>query len=266
MTIMKIGYIQNSPIFGDKQKNLRSTDDLLIGVKADLIVLPELFATGYTFTSMEEVAGLSEDTDGETSHFLCQKSLDTGAIIVAGFIEREGNTYYNSSLLIYAGKLIGVYRKLHLFNKEKLFFTPGSYPLTVYEVNGCKIGLMICFDWIFPEVCRVLALKGAQLIAHPSNLVMPYCQQAMTVRCLENRVFAVTANRVGIEKRGSDEFKFTGGSQITSCNGEILSAAPPNSPAMDFVTVDLARANNKMINPYNDVLLDRRPEFYQQLV
>ena len=263
---MKIGYVQNSPIFGDKQKNLESIDELLRGVRADLIVLPELFATGYAFTSMKEVDGLSEDTDGETSRFLCQKSLDTGAIIVAGFVERESHTCYNSSFLIYAGKVIGIYRKLHLFNKEKLFFTPGNYPLTVYEVNRCKIGVMICFDWIFPEVSRVLALNGALLIAHPSNLVMPWCQQAMTIRCLENRVFAVTANRVGIEKRGDDEFIFTGGSQITSCNGEILLSASKDSPGMDFVTIDLNQANNKMINPYNDVILDRRPEFYKQLV
>jgi predicted amidohydrolase len=263
---MKIGYVQNSPIFGDKQKNLESIDELLCGVRADLIVLPELFATGYAFTSVEEVPGLSENTDGETSRFLCQKSLDTGAIIVAGFVEREGHTYYNSSFLIYAGKVIGIYRKLHLFYKEKLFFTPGNYPLTVYEINGCKIGVMICFDWIFPEVSRVLALNGAQLIAHPSNLVMPWCQQAMTIRCLENKVFAVTANRVGIEKRGDDEFIFTGGSQITSFNGEILSSASQDSPGMDFVTIDLNQANNKMINPYNNVILDRRPEFYKQLV
>jgi predicted amidohydrolase len=263
---MKIGYIQNSPIFGEKQKNLNSIDELLTGVKSDLIVLPELFATGYTFTSVEEVESLSEEAEGETSRFLCQKSLDTGAIIIAGFIEREGHNYYNSSFLVFDGKITGIYRKLHLFYKEKLFFTPGNYPLRVYEIKDFKIGMMICFDWIFPEVSRVLALKGAQLIAHPSNLVMPYCQQAMRTRCLENKVFAVTANRAGIEKRGDDKFIFTGGSQITSCNGEILSSAPQDSQYVDFVTIDLNQADNKFINPYNDVLHDRRPEFYEQLV
>jgi predicted amidohydrolase len=95
---------------------------------------------------------------------------------------------------------------------------------------------------------------------------MPYCQQAIRTRCLENKVFAVTANRVGIEKRGDDEFIFTGGSQITSCSGEVLSSAPRDSQYIDFVTIDLNQAGNKLINPYNDVLLDRRPEFYEQLV
>jgi len=259
---MKVGYIQNSPIFGDKQKNLILVSELVIDCKADLIVLPELFATGYAFTSIDEVASLSEEADGMTSQFLCQMSLNTGAIIVAGFVERDKDKYYNSSILTYEGKIIGTYRKLHLFYKEKLFFTPGNYPLTVYEVNGCRIGMMICFDWIFPEVSRTLTLKGAQIIAHPANLVMPYCQKAMSTRCIENRIFAVTANRVGIEKRGGDEFQFTGGSQITSYNGAVLSSASQDSPGVGFVDIDLTEADNKMINPYNDLIQDRRVDFY----
>ncbi len=263
---MRIGYIQTSPIFGEKDTNLNTVDDLLKGIQADIIVLPELFATGYSFTSTEEVNSLSENVIDKTSSFLCQKSLDTGAIIAAGFVERDGNSYFNSSMIVYAGSVKGVYRKLHLFNNEKLFFTPGNYPLMVYMINGCKIGMMICFDWIFPEVSRVLALNGAQIIAHPANLVMPYCQQAMITRCIENRIFAVTANRIGVEKRGEDEFRFTGGSQITSYNGDILSLASKDTSCIDFIEVDLSLADNKKINPFNDVLTDRRSDFYKQIV
>jgi predicted amidohydrolase len=260
---MKIGYIQNNPLFGEKEKNLASVGEMLEGVEADLIVLPELFATGYTFTSVEEVAALSEEAVGKTSDFLCRKSLETGATIVAGFIEREGDVCYNSSLIVSSGKIIGTYRKLHLFYKEKLYFTPGNRPLEVYPVNGIKIGIMICFDWIFPEVSRVLALQGAQIIAHPSNLVMPWCQQSMQTRCLENRVFAVTANRIGTERRGEDENTFTGGSQVVSSNGGIMVSAPADSPSADFIGIDPAMADNKMINPYNNVISDRRVEFYK---
>jgi len=259
---MKIGYVQNAPLFGEKDQNLEAVDSLLSGVNAGLIVLPELFATGYNFVSVEEVAGLSEDAGGETARFLCRKSLETGAVIVAGFVERDGDCYYNASMMVNAGAVVGIYRKLHLFNREKLFFTPGDYPLTVYQVNGCRIGMMICFDWIFPEVGRALALKGAQVIAHPSNLVLPYCQQAMTTRCIENRIFAVTANRVGVENRGGDEFRYTGRSQITSCRGEVLSSAPEDTSFVDFREVDPELADNKMINPCNNVLADRRPGFY----
>jgi predicted amidohydrolase len=262
---MRIGYIQTSPVFGEKQKNLDAVDKMLSGNKADLIVLPELFATGYTFQTIGEVTDLSENPDDVTSRFLCQKSLETGSAIVAGFIERDGNSYYNSASLISSGKIIGIYRKLHLFNKEKLFFSPGTISLKVYEIKGVKIGIMICFDWMYPEVSRILALQGAQVIAHPSNLVLPYCQEAMKTRCIENRLFAVTANRIGTEIRGTDEFKFTGGSQIISCNGEILSSAPNDSPSIDFVDIDPTLADNKMINPYNDLLNDRRSDFYTLL-
>ncbi len=255
---MKIGYVQTSPIFGEKKKNFEQVISLLDEVKADLLVLPELFATGYTFTSKDEANQLAETSDGETAEFLKQISKLTGAIIVAGFVEKEGENIYNSSLLVYENKVIDTYRKLHLFNKEKLWFTPGDKPLFVYDIKGLRIGVMVCFDWIFPEVSRTLALKGAQVIAHPVNLVMPYCQQAMITRCLENRLFAVTANRIGNEKRGEDDFTFTGGSQITSFDGKILSSGSKDKPFVDVVEIDEKHADNKMINKYNDVLKDRR--------
>jgi len=259
----KIGYIQNSPLFGEKEKNFDKIRKLVGNTTADLIVLPELFATGYTFTSQEEVEKLSESTQDETANFLKEISLKTGAVIVAGFIEKENGKYYNASMMVYQNKVIDTYRKIHLFNKEKLWFTPGNKPLSVHKFNGMKMGMMICFDWIFPEVSRSLALSGAQIIAHPCNLVMPYCQQAMVTRCLENRIFAVTANRIGNEKRGTDNFTFTGGSQITSFDGKILSSAPKDKIFFDVVEVDRNLADNKMINEYNDILKDRRKEFYQ---
>jgi predicted amidohydrolase len=232
---MKIGYIQNSPLFGAKEKNFEGVRSLLDGVSADLLVLPELFATGYTFTSKEEVIGLAETAAGKTAGLLKELSLATGAIMVGGFIEISNSNVYNSSLIVSDGEVLDTYRKIHLFYKEKFWFSPGDKPLKVYCVNDMKIGVMICFDWIFPEVCRTLALKGAQVIAHPSNLVMPYCQKAMVTRCIENRVFAVTANRIGNEKRGNDEFNFTGASQIISTDGKSLSYATEKTQHISVV-------------------------------
>lgn len=260
---MKVGYIQNSPLFGEKEKNFNQVRKLIGDIKADLIVLPELFATGYTFTSKEEVKNLAETNDDETANFLKEISTKSGAIIVAGFIEKDDGKYYNSSIMVYKNKVIDTYRKIHLFNKEKLWFSLGNKKLSVHNINGLKIGMMVCFDWIFPEVSRTLALSGAQIITHPSNLVLPYCQQAMTTRCLENRVFAVTANRIGNEKRGKDDFTFTGQSQITSFDGRIISSAPKDKIFIEVVEIDITKANNKMINEYNDVLKDRRVEFYK---
>lgn len=259
---MKVGYIQTNPIFGNKEKNFREIENLSVNLKADLFVLPELFATGYTFTSKEEVYSLAENTKGKTSQFLIELAKNTGATVVGGFPEKEGDKLFNSALIVSENGVIGTYRKLHLYYKEKLWFNPGDKPLRIYSINGVNIGIMICFDWIFPETTRTLALLGANIIAHPANLVLPYCQKAMVTRCLENRVYAITANRIGQEKRGEDNFKFTGGSQITSYNSSILSSAPLDKLFVGTAEIDINLTRNKKLNEYNDLLGDRRNEFY----
>ena len=259
---MKIGYVQTAPIFGEKRQNFRQVEDLLRNIKADLIVLPELFAVGYTFVSKEEAESLAEDLNGTTAQFLKRMAKSTESAIVGGFIEREKNKIYNSAIIVSDTSVIGTYRKVHLYYKEKLWFSPGNHALKVYEVNKFNVGIMICFDWFFPETARTLALLGADIIAHPANLVLPYCQKAMVTRCLENRVFAITSNRIGQEKRGVDDFNFTGASQITSYDGTILSSAPIDKIYADIVDIDINNARNKKLNNYNDLLADRRTEFY----
>ncbi|MFX0076437.1 MAG: nitrilase-related carbon-nitrogen hydrolase [Candidatus Hermodarchaeota archaeon] len=259
---MKVGYVQISPIFGEKHKNFEQVEKLTSNLEADLIVLPELFATGYAFISKKEAYSLSEKRDGETGEFLISLAQKTNAIIVAGFAEKDGNQIFNSSLIVSDKEVLGTYRKIHLYYKEKLWFSPGNKPLEIYDINNIKIGIMICFDWFFPETIRSLALLGADIIAHPANLVLPYCQRAMITRCLVNRVFAVTSNRIGKEVRGEDNFQFTGGSQITSFNGDVLSSAPKDKNHIDFVEIDVNKARDKNLNKYNNVIEDRRTELY----
>jgi predicted amidohydrolase len=259
---MNVGYIQTSPIFGEKETNFKQVLELISNVKADLLVLPEFFATGYTFISKKEAESLSEGLDGPTAQFLKNLSKKTSATIVGGFIEKEKENLFNSAMIISKSKLLGVYRKLHLYYKEKLWFTPGDRPLEVYKINGVNIGIMICFDWLFPETARTLALLGADIIAHPANLVLPYCQKAMITRCFENRVYAITANRIGQEIRGEDNFKFTGGSQLTSYDGIVLSSAPTDKIFVDFIEIDTDKVRNNKLNEFNDVLKDRRKNFY----
>ncbi|MFX1477629.1 MAG: nitrilase-related carbon-nitrogen hydrolase [Promethearchaeota archaeon] len=259
---MKVGYIQTNPIFGEKERNFSEIDKLIENLEADLIVLPELFATGYTFISKEEAISLAEDKYGETATFLTNISNDTGAILVGGFIEKHKKNIYNSSLIVSNKGIIDTYRKIHLYYKEKIWFSPGDKPIKVFDINNIKIGIMICFDWIFPEMARSLMLLGADIIAHPANLVLPYCQKAMVTRCVENRVYAITANRIGEEQRGEDNFKFTGASQITSYNGSVLSSAPPDKLFIDFVDIDIFKARNKKLNTYNDLKEDRQTHYY----
>jgi predicted amidohydrolase len=112
---MKIGYIQNSPVFGAKERNFDEIRLLLDGVRADLLVLPELFATGYAFTSKQELNELAETLDGITSAFLKELSEMTGAAMVAGFAEIDKNLIYNSLMIVSDGEIIDTYRKIHLF-------------------------------------------------------------------------------------------------------------------------------------------------------
>ncbi|MFO7616705.1 MAG: nitrilase-related carbon-nitrogen hydrolase [Bacteroidales bacterium] len=260
---MIAGFIQNDPVFGDKQHNFKQVFALAGNIRADLLVLPELFATGYTFTSVDEAASLAEPVDGPTAQFLSELSSLTGAAVVAGFIEQDGKALYNSSLIVSGNQTLGTYRKIHLFNREKLWFSTGNKAPEVFEAAGCRIGVMICFDWFFPETARTLAFKGAQVIAHPSNLVMPYCQRSMPVRCLENRVFAITANRIGREIRGPDDFHFTGASQVTGHKGDILLQAPTDRPHVALVEFDPALADDKNLNDHNHLFNDRRTDLYR---
>lgn len=260
---MKVGYLQTNPIFGEKEQNFNEIEKLISNLKADLIVLPELFATGYTFISKEEAVSLAENINGKTSQFLLKIAKNTGAVIIGGFVEKEGNKIYNSAMMVSNKGVIGTYRKIHLYYKEKLWFSAGDKPLKIYNVNSVNIGIMICFDWIFPETARTLALLGADIIVHPANLVLPYCQKAMVTRCLENRVYAVTANRIGKEIRGEDDFTFTGASQITSYDGKVLSSAPVDKISSGFAEIDIEKVRDKKLNNFNDIFEDRRKDFYK---
>jgi len=261
---MRIGYVQTYPIFGEVAHNLEAVQELMCRSTADLWVLPELFATGYQFVSQEEVNALAEPVpDGPTTRALVGFAREEDCFIAAGLAESAEGNVYNSAVLVGPDGLVACYRKVHLFSKEKLWFTPGDAPFPVADIGCAKIGVMICFDHLFPESARSLALNGAEIIAHPSNLVMPvYAQLTMRARALENGVFTVTANRVGVEARSDETLRFTGESQIVSPTGEILASSPAEGEDVRVIEVDPAQARDKSLNAVNDRLADRRPDMY----
>jgi 5-aminopentanamidase len=261
---MKAGFYQFNPAFGKKEANLKKVLSAITDADADLLVLPEFFATGYQFVSQEEVAELSEPIpDGDTTERLSELSRQKGIYLIAGLPERDGDRFFNSAVLSGPDGFIGVYRKTHLFFEEKLYFSPGDTGFKVWDTKTGRIGMMICFDWFFPEAMRALALMGADIIAHPSNLVLPYCPAAMPIRCLENRVFAVTANRIGEENRKAGQsLRFIGQSQITSPEGKIVMRAPENDEALLIAEINPEKARNKNLNHLNNIFDDRRPEMY----
>ncbi len=264
---MKAGFYQFNPSFGKKEENIEKVVLAVRETDIDLLVLPEFFATGYQFVSHDEVADLSETIpQGQTTEALLALSREKGIYIVAGLPEMAGDKFYNSAVFTGPEGLIGVYRKTHLFFEETLFFTPGDTGFKVWDTKIGRIGIMICFDWFYPESARTLALMGADVVAHPANLVLPFCPDSMPVRCLENMIFAVTANRTGTEQRKENQsLTFIGKSEIVSPRGEILIRAPEDEEVIMVMDIDPAAARDKSLNQFNDILRNRKPQFYGPL-
>lgn len=260
---MLVSLYQNDPVFGEIEENLAEVLEEVESEDFDLLVLPELFASGYLFENRGEARSLgSEAGKGEIFESLARLAKEKKGVIVYGFPEIAGEKLFNSSAAVFPDGTFRVYRKIHLFNTEKDIFDPGDGGFSVFEFDGVRLGMMICFDWIFPEAARKLALLGAQIICHPSNLVLPHCPTAMITRALENRVFTVTANRIGEETRDEMELTFIGKSRIIAPTGKVLEELGEDRPGLIVTEIEPELADNKRITDRNQVLEDRRPEFY----
>ncbi|MGI6197662.1 MAG: nitrilase-related carbon-nitrogen hydrolase [Candidatus Cloacimonadaceae bacterium] len=262
----RVSVLQYEPKFLKQEENLEVVKRMLNGLQTDLVVLPELALSGYVFVEMDEVMQIAESVpDGKCFQALLKVAKDNDFSIVYGFAERAGDLVYNSSALLNPDGSYHVYRKTHLFYREKLFFEPGDTGFAVYPAKGgVKIGMMICFDWQFPESARTLAMRGAQIICHPSNLVLPWCQQAMITRSLENRVFTITSNRIGTEINGDQQQTFTGAAQILGTKGEILARMETEGVGIETREIDPSLALDKSVSSLNGVFADRRPDFYER--
>lgn len=267
LSTIKTGCVQFCPEFGETAANIRKIIEFTERADCNLLVFPELTTSGYEFKNRDEVFELALELDNgaEIAQFKCL-SAETDTVLVFGFAERAGDKVFNSSALIEPDGSVTIYRKIHLFDQEKFRFDPGDRPLDVKSTKVGRIGMMICFDWIFPEVARVLALKGAQLICHPSNLVLPYHQRSMFARSVENGVFTLTCNRIGTEDRAGRELTFTGCSQILSTRGETLASASEKGEEVVSAQIDPSVADDKDLTSNNHILNDRRPEFYNGLI
>ncbi len=188
------------------------------------------------------------------------------ATIVAGFPERtdDSQTIYNSAAVIHSGGLQATYRKSHLWDQEKLWFTPGQDAPRVLDTPHGRIGVLICYDLEFPELTRTLALAGAELITVPTNWPVgphpPGERPAEVIVAMAaahgNRVFIACCDRAGTE-RGQEWHQ---GTSIIDSDGWVVSAQPGIGPAA--AEVDLALAREKTYTGLADAFADRRPELY----
>ena len=243
---------------------------------ATLIVLPELATTGYTFASREEAYAHAEPVpEGPTVAAWEAFAREHGVHLVGGIAERDGVRLFDTAVLIAPDGYVGRYRKTHLWNQEKLWFTPGDEGLPVFETTIGRIGLLICWDIWFPEVPRLLAQQGADIIASINNWVWtppPLFDEAgrcmatyltMTAAHVNNVVIAA-ADRVGTER----DSRFLGCSVIAGTNGwPIGRVAGPEEETILSAEIDVVAARSAPIwNDLNDLLRDRRTDLYDGML
>ncbi len=264
--------VQFTPIFGDKNGNRERMSALIRDVEADIIIFPELATTGYCFVNAEEAQQYAEYADGATFQYFHTLAQEKQSVIICGFAEmiadKSGTIQtYNSAMIIQPTPITIplVYRKTHLFYKEKYCFTAGNTGFFVVQhaLKDVRIGTMICYDWRFPEAARTLALMGADFIACPSNLITEVWVRTMPARAVENGVYLSVANRAGAEDRIGEVVSFNGQSAMYDTLGKTIAHANATDDAILLATVDIQKARNKAFNSENHLFHDRRPSMYE---
>lgn len=262
--MLKIAQIQFNPQVGEPGKNHNTVSRLLAQTRdARLVILPELANSGYNFLNRDHALSMASTVE-ESNYvdMLVENANRQNRYIVSGFHEREGEMLYNTSLFVTPGGKIGKYRKIHLFMNEKQIFSRGNLGLPVFNLDDYKLGMLICFDYLFPEVWRIMALKGADMIAHPSNLVTYKAFKVVPAQALINRFFIFTTNRTGTER----DIAFSGRTFAVDPEGEVIAEASVANEEILFTEIDPMQARNKMLTVKNHVLDDRFPELYGDIL
>ncbi len=238
---------------------------------AKLICFPECALTGYCFDSIGEARPFAQTVPGPATSAFTNVCRELGVFAVFGLLESDGSRLFNAAALVGPNGLIGSYRKVHLpYLGIDMKTTYGDRPFEVFEIEGLKIGMLICYDAAFPEATRSLAILGADLILLPTNWppgAECVAEHTLNTRAMENAVYFLAVNRVG-EERG---FRFIGRSRICGPSGCTLASTESTEAAILFADIDPQAARNKRVNRVPgkhaiDRLADRRPELYGPLV
>jgi predicted amidohydrolase len=273
MARTSIACAQIDCVLGDPKINLEKIVGCMRSAaerEAKLVMFPECALTGYAYNSLHEAIPFAEKIDGRSSEAVAEVCRETGTHAIAGFIETDGDKFYNAAMVVGPDGVIGSYRKVHLpFIGIDRFVTPGDRQFNIFELPFGKVGVNICYDISFPEAARVLKLKGAELIALVTNwpeAAWRTPEFLANTRALENHLFYAATDRVGTE-RG---WKFIGRSKIVDCNGDTLEEAGLEDEELLITSIDFQEANhNRIVNVAGayevDRLADRRPEMYEAI-
>lgn len=265
--VVRVECAQLSPVVGDLAGNQRLVLDAVQaarGRRVDVLVLPELATSGYVFESVGEARASSIARDDAFFERLASALEGSATVVVVGFAELALGTSFSSVALVDAAGVRAVYRKTHLWNTEKLYFTAGDEAAPVVDTAHGRIGLLVCYDLEFPEMPRSLALAGADLVAVPTNWPLgthPEGEHPTEIvlamaAARANGIFLLVCDRDGVE-RGQE---WERGTAIIDQFGWIVSSAGDSAAASADIFPMLAR--DKAISAHNDLLGDRRPELY----
>ncbi|MEU9984748.1 carbon-nitrogen hydrolase family protein [Streptomyces sp. NPDC050856] len=262
---LRTALLQSSGQPGDVAANLKILDEAAAraaATGAGLLVTSEMFLTGYAIG--EDIPELAEPADGPSARTVADIAVRHGLAVVYAYPERDGEHVYNAVQLIGPdGTRLANYRKTHLFGCfEQEWFTPGEQAVVQAELDGLRLGLMICYDVEFPENVRSHALAGTDLLLVPTAQMHPFqfvADSVVPVRAFENQMYIAYVNRTGPE----GEFEFVGLSTLAGPDGTARARAGRGEELVvgdadpDFLAA--SRENN----PY---LRDRRPGLYTSLV
>ncbi|GGV24014.1 carbon-nitrogen hydrolase family protein [Streptomyces spectabilis] len=264
MPPLRTALLQSSGRPGSVAANLKVLDEAAAraaAAGARLLVTPEMFLTGYAIG--DDVPRLAEPADGDAADAVAEIAVRHGLAVAYAYPERDGEQVYNAVQLIDAdGTRLANYRKTHLFGCfERDHFTPGDRAVVQAELDGVRIGLMICYDVEFPENVRAHALAGTDLLLVPTAQMHPFqfvAESVVPVRAFENQMYVAYVNRVGHE----GEFEFVGLSTLAGPDG-VARARAGRGDELVFADADPEfLAASREANPY---LRDRRPGLYASL-
>lgn len=237
---------------------------------AQIVILPELANSGYVFADAREAWSLAEGLEGPTISHWNSLAREHNLILSGGICEAgDDGSLYNSAVIVDPSGIQATYRKVHLWDKEKLVFTPGTAEPPVVETEAGLLSMMICHDAEFPEWVRLAALKGTELLCVPTNWpILPRPANERSIEIIQvqasaatNRMFIAVCDRAGVER----EVDWVEGSVIVDCDGWPLAGPSYETKGDVRASLDLTEARTKQINEHNDVHADRRPELYGML-
>ncbi|MEU5655790.1 carbon-nitrogen hydrolase family protein [Streptomyces sp. NPDC047737] len=265
MPPLRTALLQSSGRPGSVADNLATLDEAAgraASAGARLLVCPELFLTGYAVG--DALPELAEPADGPGARAVADICVRHGLAVHYGYPEREGARLFNAAQLIGPdGARLAAYRKTHLFGAfEQKWFTPGERPVVQAELDGVRIGLLICYDVEFPENVRAHALAGTELLLVPTALMHPYpfvAESVVPVRAFESQMYIAYVNRTGSE----GEFEFTGLSCLAAPDGTVRTRAGRGEELVLGEVDPGLLAASRAANPY---LRDRVPGLYGSLV